>query len=110
MEIPWGNVVGFASDNCNVMIGARNSVLSRVKEKQPKVFNIGCICHLANLCVAAGIKAVSMSVGDFFVDIYYHFDHRLVHKYATCIHCTVYGILLFANSFCDFFPGIIIVV
>ena len=50
----WSAVIGFASDNCNVMIGAHNSVLSRVKEQQPNVF---CICHLANLCVAAGIKA-----------------------------------------------------
>ena len=41
-DIRWGNVVGFASDNCNVMVGARNSVLSRVQERQPAVFNIGC--------------------------------------------------------------------
>ena len=30
--IPWENVKGFSSDNASVMIGKRNSVLSRVRE------------------------------------------------------------------------------
>ena len=89
LEIPWGNVVGFASDNCNVMVGARNSVLSRVRERQPAVFDIGCICHLANLCVAAGVKALSVSVDDFFVDVYFHFDHRLLHSFSFAIRFAV---------------------
>ena len=46
-DIPWKNVVGFASDSASVMVGRRNSVLSRVCEQQPKVFSLGCICHLA---------------------------------------------------------------
>ena len=29
-DIPWENVVGYASDTANVMVGAHNSVLSRV--------------------------------------------------------------------------------
>ena len=35
--IPWSNFVGFESDTCNVMMGKHNSVLSRVKGKQPHV-------------------------------------------------------------------------
>ena len=69
--------MAFASDNCNVMLGARNSVLSRVREKQPDIFTIGCICHLASLCAGAGISALSTPVDDLLVDIYYHFEHRL---------------------------------
>ena len=53
--IPWCNVVGFESDTANVMIGKHNSVLSRVKAKQPGVFSQGCVCHLANLCLLQGI-------------------------------------------------------
>ena len=29
-QIPWRNVVGFASDSASVIVGKRNSVLSRV--------------------------------------------------------------------------------
>lgn len=29
-EIPWKNVVGYASDTANVLVGAHNSVLSRI--------------------------------------------------------------------------------
>ena len=39
--------------------------------KQPRVFSIGCVCHLANLCLLAGVKELPI---DFFVDLYYYFD------------------------------------
>ena len=53
------------------MMGKHNSVLSRVKRKQPRVFSIGCV---ANLCLLAGVKELPIDVDDFFVDLYYYFD------------------------------------
>ena len=50
--IPWKNVVAFISDNCNTMVGKKNSA----------VFDIGCVCHLANLCTVAGVKALPVPV------------------------------------------------
>ena len=38
------------------MLGRRNSVFSRVLEKQPNVFRMACVCHLAALSAAAGLK------------------------------------------------------
>ena len=64
-KIPWGYVVGFESDTTNMMIGKQNSVLSRVKGKQPGVFSQGCVCHLANLCLLPGIKCLPVEVDDF---------------------------------------------
>ena len=87
LEIPMRNCIGFASNNCNVMIGSKNSVLTRVRERQPHVLNIGCICHLADLCVKAGVKQLSMAVDDLFIDVYFHFQNRSVY--------TVFIILLF---------------
>ena len=55
-QLSWENVVHFASDTANVMVRARNSVLSRLLEKQPNIFSLGCLCHLANLCSAAALK------------------------------------------------------
>ena len=72
--IPWSNIVGFESDNTNVMVGKHNSVLSRVKEKQPLVFSQGCVCHLSNLCLLAGVKVLPIDTDDFFVDLFYYFE------------------------------------
>ena len=79
-KIPWSNVVGFESDTTNVMMGKHNSVLSRVKSKQPGVFSQGCVCHLSNLCLLAGVKALPVDVGDFFVDLFYIFNKSAKQK------------------------------
>ena len=38
-DIPWSNMIGFASNTASVMVGARNSVLSRLQSEQPKLFS-----------------------------------------------------------------------
>ena len=59
---PWRNMVGFASDSASVMVGKRNSVLSRVIQQQGDVFSMGCVCHLAALCATGGLKKLPVSV------------------------------------------------
>ena len=74
-EIPWQNVKGFCSDNDAVMVGKRNSVLSRVREATDhQVFDIGCISHIANLGAVALIKCLQEPVEDLLVDTYFWFD------------------------------------
>lgn len=79
-NIPWENCIGYSSDNASVMTGKSNSVLSRLREKNPAVFNLGCVCHLANLCAQAGIKALPLPVEDLLVDVYFHFFHSAKRK------------------------------
>ena len=74
-DIPWGNIVGFASDSASVMVGKRNSVLSRLLQKQPKAFSMACVCHLAALGAAAGLKVLPISIDQLLIDIFYHFKH-----------------------------------
>ena len=74
-QIPWEKLIGYASDSASVMVGKRNSVLSRVLIKQPRVFSMGCVCHLAALCAAAGLKMLPISIDDLLIDVYYHFKH-----------------------------------
>ena len=74
-KIPWDNMIGFASDTASVMVGKHNSVLSRLLGKQPKLFSLGCLCHLGALCAAAAIKKLPVSLDDLFIDIFYHFKH-----------------------------------
>ena len=55
--------MAFISDNCNTLVGKRNSVVTKSRRKT-QVFDIGCVCHLANLCTVAGVKALPVPVED----------------------------------------------
>ena len=71
---------GYSADNCNVMFGKHNSVLSRVREKtNGQVFDMGCICHIVNLCAGAAVKSLGLPVDDLLIDIFYFFSSRYMH-------------------------------
>ena len=65
--IPWNNLTGYASDSASVMVGKYNSVLSRLHNKQSKLFSLG--------CVAAGLKKLPVSLDELLLHIFYHFKH-----------------------------------
>ena len=74
--IPWNNLISYASDTASVMVGKYYSVLSRLLSKQPKLFRLGCLCHLGALCpAAAGPKKLPVSLDELLIDIFYHFKH-----------------------------------
>ena len=53
-NISWDNCVGVSVDNTSVNLGKRNSIFTRVKEKNPAVYFMGCPCHiLHNVCMKA---------------------------------------------------------
>ena len=56
-NIPWGNCVGVSVDNTSVNLGKRNSIYTRVLGKNPRVYFMGCPCHvLHNTCIKAAEK------------------------------------------------------
>ena len=69
-KIQWENVVSYASDTANVMVGACNLVLSCIRDKQPQVFSLGCLCLLANLCSAAALKSLPISIDNHIIDLF----------------------------------------
>ena len=73
--------MGFSSDNCNVMIGRNNSVLTRVRAMNENVFDMGCVCHLANICVSKAVKTLPLPVDDLLTDVFFHFFHRYAYMY-----------------------------
>lgn len=68
-------MIGYMSDTASVMVAMRNSVLSRIKLKQPNVFSLGCLCHLSALCAVAALKKLPVLVDDLLVDVAYHFKY-----------------------------------
>ncbi|XP_046671170.1 E3 SUMO-protein ligase KIAA1586-like [Homalodisca vitripennis] len=63
-NIPKDNVIGFASDGCNTMMGVNNSVASRLKENFPGIFILKCVCHSLHLCASEACKKLPKELED----------------------------------------------
>ena len=63
------------SDTTNVMKGVRSGVQKLIKEENPNSYDVGCICHLEDLTVKAGMESLPVNIDQLFVDIFYHFLH-----------------------------------
>ena len=46
--IPWMNCVGVGLDNTSVNMGCRNSIKTRIVQKNPAVYVMGCHCHIVH--------------------------------------------------------------
>ena len=58
VNMPLGNIIGFGSDGCNTMFGAKNSVVSRLTVNFPGLIIQKCICHSLHLCASEACKVL----------------------------------------------------
>lgn len=73
-SIPYkDNCIGFASDGANNMMGAQNSVVSRLKEAIPNIFIMKCICHSFHLCASYACEMLPQEIEKFTKDVYNYF-------------------------------------
>ena len=79
-RLTFENTVSFMSDTTNVMKGARSGIQKLIKNEIPTLYNVGCICHLADLTVKAGLKALPVNFDQLFIDIFYYFYHSSKRK------------------------------
>ena len=63
------------SDTTNVMKGARSGVQKLIKNDNPQLYDVGCICHLADLTVKAGMQTLPIDIDQLFIDVFYFFCH-----------------------------------
>uniref|UniRef100_H3AS25 HAT C-terminal dimerisation domain-containing protein n=1 Tax=Latimeria chalumnae TaxID=7897 RepID=H3AS25_LATCH len=61
-------------------VGKYNSVLSRIKPLQPDVYDIGCVCHIANLVTQKAVKTLPLNVEDLLLNVYFHSEHSSKRK------------------------------
>lgn len=59
------------------MKGQRNGLIAKLRNENPDIVDVGCVCHLANLAVGAALKALPINVDELLSDIYNHFNTRL---------------------------------
>lgn len=79
-NISTKNLLGFAADNCNVMMGKRNGVQAKLKEVCPKIFINGDVCHNLNLSSEAAALELPNKIAKLIQDINHHFCHSASRK------------------------------
>ncbi|KAH6919575.1 hypothetical protein HPB50_029436 [Hyalomma asiaticum] len=73
-KVPYKqNMVGFDADGTNVMMGTRNSPMTRLQEHIPNLFVMKCICHSFHLCASYAYETLPRVVQDEVRDIYNYF-------------------------------------
>ena len=71
----YEKLVGWNSDGASVMLGSRNSVVSRLKQKQPNLCVLDCICHVSHLIVGDSVKCIPSYVIDLVEKLFWWFHH-----------------------------------
>ncbi|KAL3224003.1 hypothetical protein MRX96_027070 [Rhipicephalus microplus] len=73
-EIPYErNLIGFAADGANVMMGAHHSVASMLQAQIPGIFILKCVCHSFHLCASYACKTLPRGLEDLARDVYKYF-------------------------------------
>ena len=74
-SLSYEKLIGWNSDGASVMLGRRNSVVSRLKEKQPNLYVMHCICHVSHLIVSDAIPCIPSYVTGLTENLYWWFHH-----------------------------------
>ena len=67
-------LVGLGTDGANVMMGLHNSVMSRLRSKQPGLIAMHCNCHIAALIANSACKVLPAEVEELTTDVWYYFQ------------------------------------
>ncbi|XP_074033717.1 uncharacterized protein isoform X2 [Leptinotarsa decemlineata] len=73
-NIPFSNLVGFASDTPNVMVGQYHSVFSLMKDENPNIVCVKCSCHMVHLAASKACLKLPRSVEDLLRNLGSHFN------------------------------------
>lgn len=60
--LDFSRAMSFMSDTTNVMKGARSGVQKLIRDENPSVYDAGCICHLGDLTVKAGMEVLPVDI------------------------------------------------
>ncbi|XP_023310301.1 zinc finger protein 862-like [Anoplophora glabripennis] len=74
-EIPYYNIIAFASDGASTMMGRVSGVQAKFKEVAPNIYVQVCLCHALHLCSSSATKKLPDVIEQFVRDIYSYFAH-----------------------------------
>ena len=78
--LTYEKLIGWNSDGASVMLGIRNSVVSRLRAKQPNLYVLHCVvlhcvCHISHLMVSDAVKCIPSYVIDLTGNLFWWFHH-----------------------------------
>ena len=73
--------VGLATDGCNAIVGAYNSVATKFKEVNPDFVHIRCVCHSLQLCASYAIKKLPHNLEFLVAETYTYFSHSTLRQW-----------------------------
>ena len=71
----YEKLIGSNSDGASVMLGKHNSIVSRLKIKQPNVYVMHCICHVSYLMISDDISCIPSYVINVAENLFWWFHH-----------------------------------
>ena len=83
-SLDFSRYLAFMSDTMNVMNGTRFGIQKLIRDECSDVFDVGCISHLADLAVKAGMQTLPVDIDHLFVDVFYYFFHSSKTKEEFC--------------------------
>ena len=86
--------IAFMFHTNNIMKGTRSGVQKLIKRECPKLYGVGCICHLADLTIKAGMKTLPVDNDQFFVDVFYFFFFIVANENKNLLITGVLSLLL----------------
>ena len=71
----YGKLIEWNSDGANIMLGKRNSVVSRLKDGQLDLYILHCVCHISHLMVNDAVKCIPSCIIDMTGNLFWWFHH-----------------------------------
>ena len=81
---PWDMCTALGMDNTSVNIGLRNSIKSRVLQRNKAIYVNGCPCHIIHNAAQKGgqgyYSSSKFDAEEFLIDLYFWFEHSSKRK------------------------------
>lgn len=90
-DLKLDNLSGLGTDNGSVMVGIHNGVFQKLKELNPKIILIPCVCHSLQLAVSAAANEHFPSAIDFLISETYNWFARSSIRQAN--YRTIYNLI-----------------
>ena len=76
--LSYEKLIGWNSDGASVMLGIRNNVVSRLKEKQPNLYVLHCVCQISHLMVNDVVKCIPSYVINLTENLFWWFHNNAI--------------------------------
>ena len=74
-NVPFTNIIGYAADGANTMMGCNSSVKTRMEAANPSIFVMRCTCHSAHLAASYACATLPNETEGFVREVFTYFSH-----------------------------------